>query len=312
MSIFLHQVALATPLFVLVLAGYALTRWARWPATIDAALSQFVFSVALPALLFRLMSRLSEMPPIDARLLVAFFGGCFVTFAIGRLIAAKLFALDGAGQSIFAMGGVFSNNVMLGLPIAKLTLGDAALPAVSLVLVFNALILWTLGTASVEWSRSGSLSLAGFRSTASSVMRNPIIVGVLAGTAFGLTGWHLPMLVDVPLQMLGDCAPTVALIALGMGLARYGWREHATQSLAITALKLLVQPLVVWALALLIGLPSLETRVVVLLASMSVGANVYQMARQFHSLEAATAASLLYSTALAALTTPVFLALTAP
>jgi predicted permease len=272
MSIFLHQVALATPLFVLVLAGYALTRWARWPATVDAALSQFVFSVALPALLFRLMSRLSEMPPIDTRLLVAFFGGCFVTFAIGRLIAARLFALDGAGQAIFAMGGVFSNNVMLGLPIAKLTLGDAALPSVSLVLVFNALILWTLGTASVEWSRSGSLSLAGFRSTASSVMRNPIIVGVLAGTAFGLTGWHLPMLVDVPLQMLGDCAPTVAL---------------------------------------LIGLPSLETREVVLLASMSVGANVYQMARQFHSLEAATAASLLYSTALAALTTPVFLALTA-
>ena len=60
------------------------------------ALTRFVFSVAIPAFLFRLMSDFSRLPPVDARLLIAYFGGCLVVFALGRVIAATLFRLDGA------------------------------------------------------------------------------------------------------------------------------------------------------------------------------------------------------------------------
>lgn len=310
MNPFLHHFGLALPLFVLVFAGYALARWAHWPPSAAQALSRFVFVVALPALLFRLLSRLSQLPPVDARLLIAFFGGCLLTFAIGRLIAGKLFGLDGSAQSIFAIGGVFSNNVLLGLPIAKLTIGDAALPAVSLVLVFNALFLWTLGTMSVEWARQHRGSWTGLRDTLISVLRNPLIIAIVSGALFGLTGWRLPALIDEPLRMTGDCAPALALMTLGMGLAEYGWRADLRDSLTITALKLVVQPLVVWALAWLLALPPLETRVVVLLASMAVGINVYQMALHFRTQQGAVAGSLVWSTLLAAVTTPLFLALT--
>ena len=96
----------------------------------------------------------------------------------------------------------------------------------------------------------------------------------------------------------------MALLALGMGLAEYGIRAGWRISLAISSLKLVVQPLVVWSLALLIGLPAMETQVVVLLASLAVGANVYLMSRQFNTLEGPVASSLVLSTALAALTTP--------
>ncbi len=97
-----------------MLAGYGLIRIGRWDEAVTDALVRFVFAVALPAMLFRLMSGLSTLPPVDARLLIAFFGGCLVVFALGRLVAWKLFALDGVSQSVFALGGVFSNNVLLG------------------------------------------------------------------------------------------------------------------------------------------------------------------------------------------------------
>jgi predicted permease len=273
-------------------------------------LSRFVFSVALPAMLFRLMSDLSQLPPVDARLLLAFFGGCLIVFVIGRLVAWRLFALDGVGQSVFALGGVFSNNVLLGLPLAKVALGDAALPSVALVLVFNALILWTLLTVSIEWARHGSFSLRGFAKTARGVLTNPIVAGILAGTLFGLTGLPLPAFVALPLAMVGQAAAPMALLALGMGLSEYGIRAGWRISLAISALKLVVQPLLVWLLARLIGLPAMETQVVVLLASLAVGANVYLMSRQFSTLEGPVASSLVLSTALAALTTPLALTLT--
>lgn len=310
MDTFLHHVALASPLFVLVFIGYFLMRWSGWPKVMSESLSRFVFSVALPALLFRMMCDLSKLPPVDARLLVAFFGGCLIVFVIGRLIAWKVFALDGVAQSVFALGGVFSNNVLLGLPLAKIALGDAAVPSVALVLVFNALILWTLVTVSVEWARHGSFSLHGFAKTVRGVLTNPIVAAILSGTLFGLSGLPLPAFIDVPLTMTGQAAAPMALIALGMGLAEYGVREGWKISAAISAVKLIVQPLVVWSLARLLGLPPMETQVVVLLASIAVGANVYLMSRQFKALEGPVAGSLVLSTGLAALTTPLVLTLT--
>jgi predicted permease len=306
---FFNHVALASPLFVLVFAGYLMMRWSGWPKSMSENLSRFVFSVALPAMLFRMMSDLSKLPPVDARLLMAFFGGCLIVFLIGRLVAWKLFALDGVAQSVFALGGVFSNNVLLGLPLAKVALGDAAVPAVALVLVFNALILWTLVTVSVEWARHGSFSLHGFAKMARGVLTNPIVAGILSGTLFGLSGLTLPAFIDAPLAMAGQAAAPMALIALGMGLSEYGVRAGWKISVAISAVKLIVQPLVVWLLARLLGLPPMETQVVVLLASTAVGANVYLMSRQFESLEGPVASSLVLSTGLAALSTPLVLTL---
>ncbi|MCK9379476.1 MAG: AEC family transporter [Sulfuritalea sp.] len=309
MNTFLHNLSLASPLFLLVFAGYALMRFSRLPRALSDHLTWFVFAVALPAMLFRMMSNFSRLPAVDTRLLIAFFGSCLIVFLIGRLIAWKGFGLDGVGQSVFALGGVFSNNVMLGLPLAKLVLGDAALPSVALVLVFNALILWTLVTVSVEWARHGSLSLRGGAKTIWAVLTNPVVAGIILGTVFGLTGFSIPELIDDPLEMLGQVAAPLALVALGMGLAQYGIRDGWQVSLAITAIKLLLQPLVVWILASILELPAMETQVVVLLASIAVGANVYLMSRQFKVLEGPVAGSLVLSTVLAALTTPLVMAL---
>src|SRR5438093_11712514 len=128
MQNFARILALTAPLFLLVLLGYALARWAGWPKPVADALTRFVFSVAIPALLFRLMSDFSRLPPVDARLLIAYFGGCFIVFALGRWIAQRAFRMDGVSQSVFALGGIFANNVLLGIPLAKITLGEASIP----------------------------------------------------------------------------------------------------------------------------------------------------------------------------------------
>ncbi|HEX3697659.1 MAG TPA: AEC family transporter [Polyangia bacterium] len=309
MTIFLRTFVLAAPLFVIVFIGYVMarlpfwrTKWTRWGY-------KFVFAVALPALLFRMMSDLSALPAVDARLLLAFFGGCFLVFLLGRLLAATAFRLDGVSQSVFALGGIFSNNVLLGLPLAKLVLGDGALPSVALVLVFNSLTLWTLVSVSVEWARNGSFSPRGLGKTALGVLTNPVVASIIGGTLFGLCGLHLPRPIAFGLGAVGKLATPTALLVLGMGLVEYGVGKGWQQSLTICALKLVVQPLVVLALARALHLPPMETKVVVLLASMSVGANVYLMAVQFQALQAAVAGSLVLSTVMAAVTTPLLMAL---
>ena len=311
MRTFEHIVALTAPLFILVLLGYGLTRWAGWPKPVSDALTRFVFAVAIPALLFRLMSDFSRLPPVDPRLLIAYFGSCFVVFAVGRFIANRIFRLDGVSQSVFALGGIFANVVLLGVPLAKITLGEASIPVVSLVVVFNSLTLWTLVTVSVEWARHRKMSWAGYMQAAKAVLTNPVVASILLGTAWGLTAIPLPAIADGTLELIGQAAIPLSLIALGMGLAEYpigeGWRVSTT----MCALKLILQPAIVYFLARWLALPPLETQAIVMLASLPVGANVYLMSRQFNTLGGPVAASLVISTALSAVTTPLILAFTA-
>ncbi len=309
MSAAWHYFLLSAPLFLIVLAGYVIGLWRHWPRSWTAIASKVVFAIILPALLFHMLSDMSTLPPVDPRLLIAFFGGCFIVFGIGRLVAARLLRLDGVSQSVFALGGIFSNNVMLGLPIAKMTLGEAAVPAVALVVLFNALTLWTLVSVSVEWARHGAFTIKGFGKTALGVIANPLVIAIALGTAIGLSGYTLPAPVRTALGGVASLAAPAALFVLGLGLTDYGIRRNFRIGMTITALKLVVQPLAVWTLGIAIGLPALELQVVVLLASMAVGANVYLMAVQFDTLQGAVASSLVVSTALAAVTSPLLLGL---
>ncbi|HTN48842.1 MAG TPA: AEC family transporter [Burkholderiaceae bacterium] len=311
MQLFLQQFQLAAPLFALVLIGYLASRYGRLPLKVSAGLSRFVFTIAIPALLFRLMSRLALLPSVDFRLLFAYFGGCLVVFVCGRVWARAVFGLDGVSQSVFGLGGIFSNNVLLGVPLVRVALGEAAMPAVALVLVFNALLLWMLVTVSVEWARHGELSLRGFGATLRSVLTNPVVASILAGTAYGFAFGSLPPLIDLPLRLVGEAAGPLALIALGMGLAEYGVRQGWRAGAAIATLKLLALPMAVWVLTRVLGLSRIETQVVVLLAALPVGVNVYLMSREFRAIESAVAAGMVLSTILAAATTPVLLAMLA-
>jgi malonate transporter len=111
------------------------------------------------------------------------------------------------------------------------------------------------------------------------------------------------------MTLIGQAAVPLSLIALGMGLAEYGIRDGWRQSVVITSIKLVVFPLIVFALSRLLSLSVRETQAVVLMAALPVGANVYLMSRQFDTLGGPVAASLVLSTALAALSTPLVLTL---
>lgn len=308
MQAFFQYFLLSAPLFGIVLLGYVIGNWSKWQRQWTAWATKFVFSVALPAMLFHLMSSMHSMPDVSPKVLIAFFGGCFIVFGVGRWIAAKSFELDGVSQSVFAMGGIFSNNVLLGLPLVRITLGPDAIPPAAFVIVFNAFTLWTLVTISIEWARHGSFTLKGIGKAGLAIITSPLVAGIVSGTLFGLSGLRLPEILEQLLSLLSALAAPGALLILGMGLVQYGVRSGWRHSLAISGVKLLVFPLMVWALAALLGLSSIETKAIVVLASMSVGANVYLMSVQFQVLQSAIASAMVVSTAIAAVTTPLLLA----
>ncbi|MFQ7007535.1 MAG: AEC family transporter [Parasutterella sp.] len=96
--------------------GFALSRWFGFNKTASTVLSRFAFNIALPAMLFRLLSNLALTEShADLRLLIAFFGACFILFFIGRFVSGYLLKMKPVETAIFGTGCVFSNNGLLGL-----------------------------------------------------------------------------------------------------------------------------------------------------------------------------------------------------
>ncbi len=307
---FLQAFELALPLYLLILIGYLLARFANWPKAVPEALSRFVFVIAIPSMLFALTSDLSRLPPLDVRVLLAYFGGCLAVFVAARLLAGRLFRQDGVGQTVFGMAAIYGNTVMLGLPIAKAAIGEASVPSLAMVLVTNALVMWTLVTVSVAWARGGSFTWSGILVTLRSVVTNPVVASILLGSAWSLTGLPMPSPIGSTLNLLGQSAVPLALVTAGFGLAAYRIREGIGMAAVITVLKLAALPLLVLLIARVTGLPALETQVVVLLSSISVGVNAYLMAREFNALQGPIGTALLLSTIGSAVTVPIVLLLT--
>ena len=297
------------PLFILILLGFLAVKLGRWQKTVTDSLTKFTFYIAFPIMLFQIMSHFSEQSEIDIKLLLVFFGGSFIVFAIGCLIASKIFKLNGSQSTLFAMGGIYTNTVFVGIPIIKMLLGDQAIPIVAIIVIFNALILWTLATVSIEFVQMGKLSGRSFIKALKNVSKNPIIIGIFTGIAVNYIGLPIPNFINQSTKMVSEMTAPLSLIVLGMGLAEYKIRDQFLITGSICILKLAILPIVTYIVGKLLGLPTLELQVVVLLSSVSIAINCYMMARQFEVLQGPIASSLLISTALSSVTTPLILSI---
>ncbi len=263
MTVFLNNFLIALPLFALVGLGYLFASLRLVTPEIGKALSKFAFTVAIPTLLFRLMSNITQLP------------------------APKL-----------------------GVPISIALLTPASMPALAVIFALNAFLMWTFATVQIEFSRSRSPSLSKtiYQGTMRS-LRNPIVIGIILGLLWSLTGLQMPVPLKKPVDLMANAASPVALFAVGVGLTQYKLRSHFETTGLITVLKLGVQPVVVFLLGRLMGLTGPELQAVCLLGCLPVGVNVYIMAQEFNVLQGPTANSLLLTTVLAAVTLPAVLSL---
>lgn len=310
MALFLHHIALCAPLFILVALGWALIKAKVFTPAVTKALGGFTFRLLMPVMLFELLSNLSEMPPVDWRILIAFFGSCAIVYIAGRSAVKRLFHSDAAGTTVLAMAGIFGNNVQLGVPIVQVSLGDAAMPSISIIILFNVLLLWTVAIASVEFGRSGRITnpkevLAPMLR----VFRNSVVLGIIVGTAWGLTGWHLPGFVMESVHYVSSATTPMCLIVVGMGLAEHSFSSALPKGVFVTVVKLMIQPFLVWLLARLLGLGDLETNAVTLMAALPVAINAYLMAQDFQAEEGGASNAIFVSTFASAITVPLTLTL---
>ena len=302
-------------------------RWLGKPEEGDPArvLGNLVFYLFVPALLFRTTARL-DLAHMPWATLVAFFvplvGVLLLVYLSQRRAAARHGAAAPATRAITAS---FGNSLQVGVPFAAAVFGEAGL-AIHIALVsLHALVLLTLLTALVELdlARAARLGNAGgadnagrlrslahtLAQTARNTVIHPVVLPVLAGMAWNLTGLGLHPIVDESLLTLGAAVVPMCLVLIGVTLAAYGVRGLWRGALGLSAVKLLLVPAVVLVVAHWgFGLSGLPLGVVVMMAALPTGSNALIFSQRYETLQAETTATIVISTAAFALTASFWLA----
>jgi malonate transporter len=99
------------PVFGVILAGYLVARTRLFDEAAIRGLSNFVFWVAIPALLFRTLARGAVDQGADFSIAYAYFLACGIHFLIALALGRWALRRDGAEAALMAMGAVFSNTV---------------------------------------------------------------------------------------------------------------------------------------------------------------------------------------------------------
>jgi len=302
----LATLLLVLPVFVLVFIGYALGWTKLFPAEGRRALTNFVFYVAIPALLFRSMAGGAMVEGVNLTMLAGFFSCGLAMMGLAFAVARIGFRLPTREATVFAMGATFGNTVLLGIPIVNLAYGEAGAALLYSIIALHTLILMTPPMMVLEATKGAAASWQGIAGQAlGAIYRNPLIIALALGVAWSFTGADLPPVVADVIDKLADAATPAALFALGASLSKSKIEGVVAHALAITGLKLIVHPLLALAVGAAIGLEGLPLAIMVLTAALPAGNNVFIVASTFGVFLRRAAAAIILTTMLAVVSTTV-------
>jgi hypothetical protein len=279
------------PIFGLIAIGWLSIALRLLPASTGDALADFTFVIGIPLLLFRALGTL-ELPDLSPwPYWLCYFSGMAVVWAVGLVIVRRVFGRDARAGVIGGVSAAFSNTVFMGIPVFERAFGEEGLLVGLLLIAVHLPVMMTAAVFLIDAAERAdgvasdpASPRAVARRLVRDLSRNPLVVGLVAGALFRLTGLPMPSVAMELLDRVADMAIPVALLALGMGLHRYGIGGTLAPAIVLAVVKLVLAPAIVFALAThVFALPPLAIAIATVTAALPTGVNAYLIANHFRT-----------------------------
>ena len=298
------------PVFLVIAIGYAAVWGGYFSDAGVEGLMKFTQNFAIPCLLFRAISTLDLEAGFDPALLLTYFSSAFVVFWIGVLGARFLFRRPWEHCVVIGFCALFSNSVLLSLPITERAFGADSLIHTYPIIALHAPFCYALGIITIEAVTSKGIPLRTFLpKVGRAVFRNALILAIGLGFVVNLTGTALPLPVTDALDLMVRAALPAALFGLGGVLCRYRPEGDIGPIVYVVCLTLIVLPALVWGIGTGVGLGTGQLRSAVLNAAMAPGINTYVFANMYGVAKRVAASGVLVGTAISVLSIWVWLAI---
>ncbi len=300
----LSVLVIVSPVFALVATGYLAVRFGVFPKTGVGGLITFVNNFAVPCLLFRAMLDIDFAAVFNPAMISGYYISAVATLAFSILLAHFIFR-NRPGEAVASgFAAVFSNTVLLGLPIVQRAYGEDVLPIMYSIIGFHAPILMTISLITMEIMRRDGIGPGKVAVTAlRRVLTNPLLIGIALGLAGNLVGLTLIEPADAFTRMMAQAVLPAALFGLGGALNQYRVRENWLLSATMSFIKLLGLPAMVYVLVVwVLRVDPVIARIAVITAAMPSGINTYVFATSYNRSVDVAASAILITTALSVVT----------
>ena len=287
------------PVFLIIGFGYC-TVWARLFSidTIDG-LMKFSQNFAIPVLLFNAIAKVDLANVFDLNLFFSFYVGATAGFLIGFLGSHYLFNRPLEDSVAIGFCCLFSNTVMLGLPITERAYGEDALQHNFAIVSIHAPFCYFLGITVMELVKS-SEKLIRKKSVVilKAMFSNALVVGIVLGFFINICGISLAKSIQASVDMITAVALPAALFGMGGVLYQYRPAGDIGPIVMVCLVSLLIHPAIVWITGLNLELSDMQLRSAVITAAMAPGINTYVFANMYGKAKRVAPTSVLFSTAL--------------
>ena len=299
------------PVFLVIGFGYGAARTRLFSAEAVDGLMRFAQNFAIPCLLFSAIARLDLSAAFEVDILLSFYAGALVGFGAGIAGARVLFRRPWADSVAIGFACMFSNTVLLGLPITERAYGAGALQGNFIIISTHAPLLYSVGFVMMECLKERDQALRPLplmQQIARAILTQPLVIGILLGYGVNFAGLALPAAFWSGIDLIARAGIPAALFGLGGVLLRYKPEGDRATIAMICAIGLILHPTVTYLLGTTIfALDTDALRSAVITAAMAPGVNAYLFANIYGVGRRVTASAVLFSTALSIGTTWVWL-----
>jgi len=298
------------PVFLVIGFGYTAVRTGKLSESSIDGVMTFAQNFAIPCLLFRAISDIDLAADLSVPLFASFYIGAFAGFGLG--FSGAKFIFDRPIEDCIAIGfcGLFSNSVLLGLPITERAYGMDALKANYAIISIHSPLLYAFGIMFMETvkSRGQARRAKLVQQILRALFSNPIVIGVGLGFIVNVSNLTLPHTIISGVEMIARAALPTALFGLGGLLVRYRPEGDLNAISMVVAVSLIVHPAITYGLGKWVFvLDQAQFRSAVITAAMAPGLNTYLFAHMYGAARRVAASAVLMATAVSILSVWIWL-----
>ena len=254
MAVFTATLNQTAFLFLFILAGFVVVKWKFVPGNSNAVLSKLENNIFLPALILGtfIENFTTEKLVMTWQLLLSSFALAMVFIGLS-LLCVRFCSKDKYERDIYTYGLCFSNFGFMGNAVVS-----ALFPEIFMEYLLFTLPLWML---IYLWGVPVLLMAdTSKKQTLSSRLKNfvnPMFICTILGIVIGLVGIPVPKFAANAISAASDCMSPVAMLLTGMTIAQFNLKEvlNIKSVYLVTALRLIVFPLLFLGIAAVIPLP---------------------------------------------------------